>query len=559
MQVKLAIGSEESAIIQLQKIQSAYPLKSLAEIVENGIDAKATRIEILRCKRKNSVELIIKDNGKGVAPDVEGNCDVRRIARSICDSIKVKSRKQKNVVGEFGIGLLGFPAIGNNLEMASRCETSKRTAYLRMKAFSIDAETDFSGSKQDVGTTVRVWPVHDNIKQRLTSEKIAKYLGKELSERIRETGVFIRITDKIQGKTMDVKPQDYKGERIPVKDIAIPGKGNLKVRIHIAQQGDPSNKILLFKETKVLDDLTLIDELNHFPWNSPLLEGMIKNRWISISPSRRDIIPDENLTEFIAALKTIEPDIKEKIKEIEEKRGQKLNKEVYTALKSSISETMAALPAIDYVWFNHKGLKCRMPSDMLVHDKDTVTQNTKKKFVKVAEGPLSYIQVNHSFYDAVFNQMVTFKATPWTKQGEKIINKDIKYDWKVSPAFLGTTEVCGDEFNFTAGNELGMAEIRVKATLVYGGKKEVAKKRIMVNILKSSNRKKNIANNAGFLKPISMDKPGEDWRSRLTNSGIEYNTGHRDFKKAEKGKKKVIAERMVEIMTTIENVSNGKQ
>jgi hypothetical protein len=104
-----------------------------------------------------------------------------------------------------------------------------------------------------------------------------------------------------------------------------------------------------------------------------------------------------------------------------------------------------------------------------------------------------------------------------------------------------------------------------------------------VNILRFTDHKKKRRNNAGFLKPIQIDKPGEDWRSRRIDVGIEYNIGHRDYKKAEKSKKKgilrylqkiyakhivlhsfsgegeeVITERMVEIMSTIEAVNNGK-
>lgn len=84
------------------------------------------------------------------------------------------------------------------------------------------------------------------------------------------------------------------------------------------------------------------------------MEGVIKDRWITISPSRRDIILDENLTELVEALKTIEPGIIEKLKEVEEKRGQKLNKEIYTALKNTISLTLADLPHGEYEWFDKK-------------------------------------------------------------------------------------------------------------------------------------------------------------------------------------------------------------
>lgn len=86
-----------------------------------------------------------------------------------------------------------------------------------------------------------------------------------------------------------------------------------------------------------------------------------------------------------------------------------------------------------------------------------------------------------------------------------------------------------------------------------------------------------------------VDRPGEDWRSRFIylgdeQSGIEYNTGHRDYKRAEKGGKKsitryleriyakhivlhnfggqneeVITERMLELLTIMESVNKQKK
>jgi HSP90 family molecular chaperone len=117
---RLKIGDDWNAITIIALSQSS-PLKAIAELVENSIDAKARAITITRGREHGRHFLAIRDNGEGVPRDGDGKPDFRYVATHICDSVKrrMKSGGATGLQGEFGIGLLSFWTIGEELMMIS--------------------------------------------------------------------------------------------------------------------------------------------------------------------------------------------------------------------------------------------------------------------------------------------------------------------------------------------------------------------------------------------------------------------------------------------------------
>jgi len=105
----LRIGDHWNAITIIALSQS-NPLKAVAEMVENSIDARAKNIVITRGKEKGQHYLRVKDDGEGVRKNAEGEPDFHYVATHVCDSIKrrLKAQGAVGLQGEFGIGLLSF-------------------------------------------------------------------------------------------------------------------------------------------------------------------------------------------------------------------------------------------------------------------------------------------------------------------------------------------------------------------------------------------------------------------------------------------------------------------
>src|SRR5437016_14341658 len=104
---KLRIGNDWNAITIIALSQS-NPLKAIAELVENSIDARATSVTIIRGRSEGSHYLEVGDNGQGIPRDADGRPDFRYVATHICDSVKrrLKVDGVAGLQGEFGIGLL---------------------------------------------------------------------------------------------------------------------------------------------------------------------------------------------------------------------------------------------------------------------------------------------------------------------------------------------------------------------------------------------------------------------------------------------------------------------
>src|SRR5207247_9451206 len=84
---KLKIGDHWNAITIIALSQS-NPLKAIAELVENSIDARARRITITRGREGGRHYLSIRDDGDGVPRDEAGHPDFRYVATHICDSVQ---------------------------------------------------------------------------------------------------------------------------------------------------------------------------------------------------------------------------------------------------------------------------------------------------------------------------------------------------------------------------------------------------------------------------------------------------------------------------------------
>ena len=116
----LRIGDHWNAITIIALSQS-NPLKAVAELVENSIDARAKTIVITRGKEKGQHYLRVKDDGEGVRRNADGEPDFHYVATHVCDSIKrqLKVQGAGGLQGEFGIGLLSFWTLGEELLLTS--------------------------------------------------------------------------------------------------------------------------------------------------------------------------------------------------------------------------------------------------------------------------------------------------------------------------------------------------------------------------------------------------------------------------------------------------------
>lgn len=284
---KLRIADHWNAISIIANSQ-ANPLKAVAEFVENSIDARAKQIVIVRGKKKGAFYLKISDDGEGIPSDEQGLPDFRRVATHICDSIKkqFKSRGAEGIQGEFGIGLLSFWTVGQNLSM-SCCGADGNPYQMTMAKDS----PDFSVSQKRIllsfkGTDMTIYPLLPGLRS-LTGEKIQRYLASELRDRIKETGVTVKVVDRTGRKEFVVIPRQFTGRLLHDLKPAETAQGDIYLEIYLNEPGSVNCIGLYRRGTRVLPSITELDQFEKEPWTAGCLQGIVDAPFLSIIPYRK--------------------------------------------------------------------------------------------------------------------------------------------------------------------------------------------------------------------------------------------------------------------------------
>ncbi|MBE3133180.1 MAG: ATP-binding protein, partial [Acidobacteria bacterium] len=208
---RLRIGDNWNAITIIALSQN-NPLKAIAEFVENSIDAHAHSVTIIRGKERGEPYLKVVDDGDGIPRDAEGAPDFKYVATHICDSLKrqLKAEGVKGIQGEFGIGLLSFWTVGERMVLSSAGADGKTWQMEMNRNEPGYAITIRKALFSHAGTELLIRPLLAGLRQ-LSGEKIQNYLASELRDRIRKSGVQIRIVDRTAKKELEVQPRQYTG------------------------------------------------------------------------------------------------------------------------------------------------------------------------------------------------------------------------------------------------------------------------------------------------------------------------------------------------------------
>jgi hypothetical protein len=304
---RLKIGDDWNAITIIALSQSS-PLKAIAELVENSIDAEARTVTITRGREHGRPFLAIRDDGEGVPRDSEGRPDFRYVATHICDSVKrrLKADGTAGLQGEFGIGLLSFWTLGDELTMTSTGADQRAYQMVMRKGdprYSVSPKRTLFG---DRGTEVRIAPLLNGIRA-LSGEKIQWYLAAELRDRIRATAVRINVVDKMARKQYAVEPRQYEGRLLHQLPLLHTALGDIYVELYLNEPSD-SNCVALYRRgTRVIDNLTLLDHFARAPWNLRYLQGHLDASFVSLTPgTRTGIIYDSAYITLCEGLQPLE-------------------------------------------------------------------------------------------------------------------------------------------------------------------------------------------------------------------------------------------------------------
>jgi len=530
----LRIGDEWNAIRLIATTQT-NPWKSLAELVENSIDAKAKSVSILRVQKGRQFWLEVSDDGEGVPSRAEtmkdGNPDpdVEYITTRTCDSIKKRldDAKRQGVQGQFGIGLLGFWALGNTLKLVT-CRSDTKTYYLLMRREEQTYETGKSESeRKNAGTDVIIGPLLSTVQYQLTGEKIAQYLGRELRGRIRESGVKIEVGEAVAKrpqKIYPVKPWKFTGDRITEVTRLTTPYGELELELYIAfpPEGEKVFVSIQRRGTLVQQDIQEFEEFQKDPWNLNRLDGVIEYGALNIAPATRyGVAKDDEFEAFVKALREVEHKLRAVIREREKHAEMEGLKDLLRRLQKNFAKAFKDLP--EYRWFEGKGPGPVPP------EPPPPTPQPKE----IGTGPLVLVEISPKLTTIAIHSEKRFRAVPYDVEG-KILKEGVEFDWWISGEGPGALEKpLGDEVIFKTSSNEGVATVNVRA------KKEekTAEASATVVIVQQPPPSPPPRGRFPPLEPVK-DSIG-DWRSKFVRSlgVIQMNEAHKDYLRIRENRK----------------------
>jgi len=549
---KLKIGDDWNAITIIALSQS-NPLKAIAELVENCIDAKARSITITRGREHGRHFLAIRDDGEGVPRDADGRPNFHYVATHICDSIKrrLKASGASGIQGEFGIGLLSFWTVGEELTMTSTGADHSAYQMIMRKgdpAYAVNPKRALFGEK---GTEVRIAPLLEGIRS-LSGEKIQWYLAAELRDRIRETGVRITVTDRLARKQYSVEPRQYEGRLLHELPAARTSLGEIYAELYLNEPAD-KNAVALFRHgTRVVEDIALLDDFAHPPWTLRYLQGHLDAPFVNLTPgTRTGIVRDASYAALCAGLSGLEKRLSEVIDEQRRAEEEQASRELLRTIQRAFREALLALPAEEYDWFDIQVRSVRPTLGFSEGESAPTSSNGNEDSLSGAAEPEHHEDRQRQFFEfagPLFGVTVSpassvlrvkasreFRALPRDRSRRRV-EQDLEFHWQVEEGGGALEGIYNQAVMFHASEEPGLTRLKVTVRQRDIVCEALALVTITHEIL-SQIGASNIPTQG--LPGYTFERaPGESWRSRFDTlrNVIVVNNGHRDFVYASRSK-----------------------
>lgn len=538
---KLRIGDDWNAITIIALSQD-NPLKAIAEFVENSIDAGARNVILTRSRERGEHFLTVADDGAGVRRDDEGAPDFRYVATHICDSIKrqLKSGGAKGIQGEFGIGLLSFWTVGEALAMsAGGADGAVHEMHMRK------GDPGYEVTRRQVlapepGTRLKIGPLLPGVRQ-ISGEKIQWYLAAELRERIRHSGVRVRVIDRHARKEFNVEPRQFTGDLLHHLPTAAAAAGEVYAELYL-NPPDPANEVGLYRSgTRILRSLAELDAFRKSPWTDGYLQGIVDVPYLNLTPATRTgVIHDAALEAFAAALSPLEARLLELIAEHRRAEEERMSRDTLRSIQRAFREALLTLPSEEYEWFDVSVRQRGAVGESAARAEDSPPEGIpiaaegeeaagprQKQFFEYA-GPLQNVRIVPAMCTLAVSTSRTLRALA-RDANRRPIETGVEFAWRILDGAGGIDNTAAEFVTYTAPEEPCLVRLGVSAR--QGETQCEAEALVTVTDTFLPEEKSRSTGRQGLPGYTLEHAPGKLWRSRFDaeQNVIVVNSGHRDY------------------------------
>jgi Histidine kinase-, DNA gyrase B-, and HSP90-like ATPase len=256
--------------------------------------------------------ILVADNGIGMDRE-----KMKSILQRIGDSEKV----QMALRGEKGIGILAFSLVAEELHLASTVADGVPSSCVVLKRHWLKTgQAQIAGrcprhTHSERGTIAYLEGILPEIADKLTKDGLKEYLGREFASDLRQGLYAMAISD---GHGFEpVPPQRYRGIKAMSNTISLGRLGTVHVDLHVLpwEMADATVSLYGRGGTRIclLSDL---DDFKSLPWIDKRLEGYVRCDHLKRTADKTAVVQEQVYQAFVAALRGVEPEIKDMIGKI---------------------------------------------------------------------------------------------------------------------------------------------------------------------------------------------------------------------------------------------------
>ena len=541
---KLRIGDHWSAISIIAQSQD-NPLKAVAEFIENSIDAGAKHVHVIRGRERKEPFLKVIDDGEGVRRDDAGAPDFRYVATHICDSIKKRLKRDgaQGIQGEFGIGLLSFWTLGEHLRLSSPAADG-RVHEMSMRrgdeGYTVRVRRALVA---EPGATLDIRPLLPGVRH-FSGEKLNWYLASELRDRIRQSGVQVRISDRTARRSYTVSPREFDGRLIHELENPMTGFGEIKLELYL-DDPSPERGVSLFRNGTRVGELSVFDGFQDGPWSSGYVDGVVDAPFVNLTPgTRTGMIRDAAFEALREGMESVRERLDALIADLKRAEEERTSERTLKSIRRAFREALLALPAEEYDWFEvHRPgagrraagagappvVEAAAPgSGPVVGDEPQSdgAESSPQAFFEIA-GPLHSARVSPASSVVKVGASRSLRALCRDRSGRQV-ETNVVFAWHVLEGGGALDDPHAEIVRFEAPDEPGLVTVKLVAT--QGDVVCEAKALVTVTDSLVPSRDDGPARQ-GLPGYTYENAPGQLWRSRyeVDRELIVINNGHRDF------------------------------
>jgi hypothetical protein len=527
------------------------PRKALAELVQNSLDAGAGHVTITRVRERGVTALRIVDDGEGVIPEMPRAEALAHIATHIGHSRKrnltPEQRRELMMQGQYGIGLLGFWALGAELEMRSQVAGGE-TWVLRMweekPSFEVAPLRGRFALEPGSCTEIVVRKLHRPAAVTLTGRRIADYLAGELRGQLLARGTEVVVHDRmVRGvgqKMRRVEPVRFHGVRLDLPEvIPVAGEAPLRPELYLAPEGSPEPPRVAVScgGTVVYDDLAdaLDGRFRREPWTAGRVGGLLEFPGFTVAPgSRRGVLLDDAADGFARVVENeIEPRVRAALEQEERRRVEAVEVDLVQKLQRAFRDLPREAPEYDL-------FAVRAASRLVVEAatrapavEDGLEAAAALLAGEIGEaaddepatllppGSLAHVEIRPARVRVERSGRRGLRARVTDDAGVRVTER-VSYAWAVVEGAGRLEDAENETVVFVAGDTTGRSRVAVVARA--DGREARAEAEVtVVDTLPESGPR------AGIPEPAFVEDARGEWRSRLSGGRWEVNSAHRDF------------------------------